>query len=228
MQTYIFMKLIPFSHVHPDDKNRMNTQLIDWVAKHQEPLVWLNGWKPGCVNVGAGQRVEVVVDVAEATKQGLIVVQRQGGGGTMYLSEDGEVSWAIIAPKAQLPEDINDIYKEICGRIVKALATIGITAHHKPINDVATENGKISGSTVRKTKGVTYVGGTLLYSINREQMWSVLYPNGVDDKGRNKNSLRLTSVQEESGATKEELISALTEGLTQDEYTSIELGDVLP
>lgn len=211
--------LIPFSHLHPEEKNRRNQALINWVSEHQQPVAWLNGWKPGCVNVGATQNIALVVDKAEAARQGLVVVQRQGGGGTMYLSEEGEVSWAIIVPETQLPQEITDIYTEVCGRVVTALARLGVSASHKSINDIITKHGKISGATARKTKGVVYVGGTLLWKVNRESVWRVLYPLGMDDKGRDKKILQLTSVFEECGASKQDTINALINALTKQTYT---------
>ncbi len=214
--------LITYTTLHPEEKNTINERIISQVAQTGRPVVCVHGWKPGCVNVGAGQDIAQAVDVQEAQRQGLVVVQRAGGGGTMYLSEDGEVSWMLAYPTRT--QDINEDYADVCGRVVDALATLGIEAQHKPINDVVTANGKISGATARRTQGVTYVGGTLLYSVDREKLWAALYPHGVDSKGRAVSTRALTSVQEECGASKQELICALQHALTQGRF---EVADAL-
>ncbi len=144
-----------------------------------------------------------------------VLVRRQGGGGTTYLTEDGEITWGIVAPDNYFPDDVNKIYQEVCGQIAEGLEEIGIEARHEPINDIVTENGKISGATMKREDGVVYVGGTLLYKTDPEEMFTLLTPNEdkLKDKQIEEFRDRVTSVEQESDASFEEAVEALKKAL---------------
>jgi len=165
-------RFIPFRHYNPYIKTALNKVVVDVVKKTGEPIIWLAGWKPSCVNIGYSQKIRDVINLEEVKKFGLIIVRRQGGGGAVYLSDDGEISWSIVAPVEYFPEDINKIYKRVCGRVIQALREI--TARHKPVNDIVTEKGKVSGVTIKKDHSVVYVGGTLLYDVDKSMLKKVL------------------------------------------------------
>ncbi len=167
-------RFIPFKYYNPFLKIALNEVAVSSAKK--APIIWLAGWKPSCVNIGYGQHVRDVVNIAEASKRKILVVRRQGGGGAMFLSEKGEISWSVVAAEKYFPSDLNRIYERVCGRIVNALKDLGIDSWHKPVNDVVTEAGKVSGATVKKENGVVYVGGTLLYSVDADLMRKLLRP----------------------------------------------------
>ncbi len=169
-------RFIPFKHYSPYVKIALNEVAVDSVRKTSRPIVWLAGWKPGCINIGYGQHIADVVNLDEARKRKIPIVRRQGGGGAMFLSEKGEISWSVVAPERFFPQNPNKIYERVCARIVNALTDLGITSWHKPINDVVTEKGKISGATIKKEAGVVYVAGTLLYAADVELMRKLLRP----------------------------------------------------
>ncbi len=167
-------RFIPFKYYNPFLKIALNEVAVSSARK--SPIIWLAGWKPSCVNIGYGQHVRDVVNLAEAKKRKILVVRRQGGGGAMFLSEKGEISWSVVAPEKFFPNNLNEIYERVCGRVVNTLKDLGINSWHKPINDVITEAGKVSGATVKKENGVVYVGGTLLYSVDANLMRRLLRP----------------------------------------------------
>lgn len=169
-------RFIPFKKYSPHLKIALNEVVVDSVRRTGVPVVWLAGWKPSCVNIGYGQHIRDVVNLEEAQKRKISIVRRQGGGGAMFLSEKGEISWSVVAPERFFPKNPNRIYERVCARVVNALKDLGITARHKPVNDVVTENGKVSGATVKKENGVVYVGGTFLYDVNAELMRKLLRP----------------------------------------------------
>ena len=169
-------RFIRFKKYDPYLKIALNEVVVDSVKKTGVPVVWLAGWKPSCVNIGYGQHVRDVVNIEEAQKRKIPVVRRQGGGGAMFLSEKGEISWSVVAPEHFFPKNPNRIYERVCARIVNTLKDLGIKSWHKPVNDVVTDKGKISGATIKKDGSVVYVGGTLLYSVDSELMRSLLRP----------------------------------------------------
>ncbi len=173
----LFMwRFIPFKKYKPFVKIALNDIVVDSVRKTNRPVVWLAGWKPSCINIGYGQHIRDVVNLEEAKKHKIPIVRRQGGGGAMFLSEKGEISWSVVAPQKYFPDNPNKIYERVCARIVNALKDLGVKAWHKPINDVVTDKGKISGATIKKVKDIVYVAGTLLYAADADLMRKLLRP----------------------------------------------------
>jgi len=224
-------RFIPFKHYDPFVKIALNQVAIDSVKKTGRPIVWLAGWKPSCVNIGFGQKIRDVLNLEEVKKQNLVVVRRQGGGGAMYLSEHGEISWAIIAPEQYFPKNLNEIYTEICGKVISALREIGISASHKPINDIVTRNGKVSGTTVKKEHGVVYVAGTLLYDIDAKLLTKLLRPENDSLKRKSvpEKEKKVSAVSQESNASFSQTLQSLKANLLkevpylQEEWSSKEL-----
>ncbi len=208
-------RFIPFQHYNPYFKTGLNKALIESVRESSEKIIFLSGWKPDCVNIGYSQKIEEEVDLNEVKERDLVVVRRQGGGGTTYLTEDGEITWGIVGPEENFPEDVNMIYQDICGKIASELEKIGIKAEHEPINDIVTEEGKISGATLKREDGVVYIGGTLLYKTNPYEMFQVLTPGEekIADKKIEKFEDRVSSIKEESDASFEDTVEALKKGL---------------
>lgn len=209
------IRFVPFRYYTPYFKTGLNQALIDSVSETRQETVFLAGWDRDTVNVGYGQKVKEEVDLEEAEKRDITIVRRQGGGGTTFLTRKGEITWGIVAPEENYPEDVNKIYRQVCGKIADGLEEIGIDARHEPINDIVTEKGKISGATVKRKNSAIYIGGTLLYRVDPEKMFSVLTP--AEDKLKDKQiqdyKERVSSVSEETEASFEETVSALKNAL---------------
>jgi len=218
-------RFIQFQHYNPYFKTGLNQALMESVRETSKPVIFLSGWKPNAVNLGYSQSFEEEVNQEEFEKRDdVVLVRRQGGGGATYLTEDGEITWGLVAPNEEVPEDVNKLYRKICGEIAEGLSSIGIEAKHEPINDVVTEECKISGATMKRKDGVTYIGGTLLYEVNAEEMFSLLTPDEdkMEDKQIREFRERVTSVKRESDASFEESVNALKKGLTKNRSFEID------
>lgn len=207
-------RFIEFRHYDPHLRLGLNEAVLDHVAGGGAPTISMSGWKPSCINIGYTQDVDKVVDREAAAKHGLIVVRRHTSGGAMVLTEEGEICWGLTAPESMLPPGTAPVYELTSGILIDALGTLGIEANHKPINDVVTTNGKISGAAMRRSRGVVYVSGTLLYRVQRELLLDILKPENDAQKDSLPEKLkRVTSIEEESDATREETIAALRAAL---------------
>jgi lipoate-protein ligase A len=222
-------RYIPFQHYNPYFKTGLNKALMESVREGSEPVVFLSGWKPNAVNLGYSQSFEEEVNQEEFDERDdVVLVRRQGGGGATYLTEDGEITWGIVAPEEEFPDDVNKVYQQVCKTIAEGLEEIGIEAEHQPINDIVTDDGKISGATMKRKDGVVYVGGTLLYSVDAEEMFSLLTPDEdkLKDKQIKEFRERVSSVENESDASFDEAVEALKKGLLEDrEFRVSELTD---
>lgn len=218
-------RFIPFKRYDPYIKIALNEVAINSVRKDNRRIIWFAGWKPSCINIGYGQRIRDVINLEGANKLGLAIVRRQGGGGAMYLDEKGEITWNIIAPEEYFPKNINKIYEKVCNSVVEALKELDITSRHKPINDVVTEKGKISGATLKRDNGIVYIAGTLLYDVNKQILEKILRPE--KDIGKRKSlpekEKRVTAVCKESRASFKETLEILKRNFLKDiEYEEID------
>jgi lipoate-protein ligase A len=212
-------RTIPFRRYDPYRKTGLNDAALR-SAEQGQATFWFAGWDRACINVGRSQRVSDEVDLTAAREDSIPIVRRQGGGGAMYLTPDGEITWGLAAPSSTFPDGLEDIYAEVCGRVVAALEDIGIDARHEPINDVVTPGGKISGATARRGDGAVYVGGTLLYRIDPDEAFRYLTPGEEKDKHRESDlGDRITSINDRSDASRDDVIAAVRKAFLHDRRT---------
>jgi len=192
---------------------------MESVRDSGEEIIFLAGWDRKCVNLGYSQNFGEEVNVDEfQDREDVALVRRQGGGGATYLTPEGEITWGIVAPEEEFPDDINRIYEEVCTKIAEDLEEIDVEAEHEPVNDIVTGRGKISGATLKREEGVIYIGGTLLYENNPEEMFSLLTPS--EDKKKDKQiedyRNRVSSIENESEASFEDARESLKQALLKD------------
>lgn len=210
-------RFIPFQRYDPFFKTGLNDALMDSVGNGGDPIVFVAGWDRKTVNVGRSQNIKKRVNLETAKEDGVTVVRRQGGGGTTFLTPGGEITWGVVAPDEEFAEDVNEIYRNRCQVIAEALSELGIEARHEPVNDVVTEKGKISGSTVRRRDGITYFGGTLLYEVDPEEMFRYIAPSDDKKKGKQIEDFeeRVNSVKSEANVSFEEAREVLKQKLLE-------------
>lgn len=221
-------RYLPFKKYNPYFKTGLNTALINNVSETGKPFVFLAGWNRRTVNIGYSQKVEEEVNLDKVEEENIALVRRQGGGGTTYLTPNGEITWHMIAPEKYFPSDLTEIYEKICGKIGEGLSNNGINAYHEPVNDIVTDQGKISGSTAKKSSGVVYTAGTLLYEVNPNEMFSVITPSQdkLKDKQVGDFRDRVTSIRQHKDWSYSETVEILKETLlTNKVYTISKLSD---
>ncbi len=181
------------------------------------PTIRFFTWKPSSVSIGNFQGAEQEVNVDVCRKEGISIVRRITGGGSVYHDNKGEITYSVIAPEEFFSKDIVKSYEEICTWIIRGLEKLGVKAVFKPINDVHVQGRKISGSAQTRRKGVLLQHGTILYDADNERIALLL--KGRTDKYNEKLTRsvkkRITCVKEHCNATKEELISALEESFSK-------------
>ncbi|WP_424356593.1 lipoate--protein ligase family protein [Methanocella sp. MCL-LM] len=180
------------------------------------PTIRFYRWKPSAVTIGCFQCLQDEVNVAGCKEKGIDVVRRRTGGGAVYHDYAGEITYSVIAPERYFPKDIKASYKEICGWIIDGLSAAGIKAEFRPINDVIVNGRKISGSAQTRRQGVLTQHGTILYSVDRDSMFSVLKPSEkkLTDKAATTFKDYVTSASEEGCPSLQLLYNALLLGFT--------------
>jgi lipoate-protein ligase A len=198
---------------HPARMNMAIDEAIAEMLSYNEasPTIRFYGWDPSAVSIGCFQNLEDEVDVQRCGDLGVDIVRRRTGGGAVYHDKDGEITYSVICPESMVDKDINAMYRQICGYVVKGLKMVGIEAEFRPINDITVNGRKISGSAQTRRSGIFTQHGTVLYSVNPDVMFSVLKVDRekVVSKGASDRADLVTSVAKESKATKNEVLAAL-------------------
>ena len=181
------------------------------------PTIRFYEWKSSAVVIGYFQQLHDVVNVDACKRFDVDVVRRITGGGAMYLDQRGEITFSVITPERQL-FDINQSYRAVCGWVIKGLASVGITASFRPINDIVVDERKISGSAMTRKFGASMVHGTLLYDVDPERMFTMLrVPRAKRaDKPVQDLHASVTCVKEHAPIKKGELRSAIVEAFVED------------
>lgn len=173
-------------------------------------------WSPSAVSLGCFQSVEREVDLGVAKKYGVDVVRRITGGGAVFHDHDGELTYSVVCRQGDVPDEIIESYKLICGSLVRGFERLGLQAEFKPVNDVLANGKKISGSAQTRQWGSVLQHGTILISPNVRQMFELLRvsPEKISDKFIASVYERVTTVERELGRkpTFDEVRAAMVDG----------------
>ncbi len=136
-----------------------NQALEEYAFEHIVPgetlfMLWRN--EPAVV-CGCYQNVFAEVDMLRARDQGVRVVRRISGGGTVY-HDMGNVNYTVIAPAEETVD-----YARFIQPVVSALDHLGIPAVMSRTCDISVGGLKVSGSAQKTAKGRVLHHGTLLY-----------------------------------------------------------------
>ena len=122
-------------------------------------------WQPRpTVVVGNFQNIHEEVDTAYAAKRGIDVVRRMSGGGTVY-QDGGSIQYAFIERR---DGDID--FARYLAPICRVLNSLGIDAVPNGRNDITVDGKKVSGNSQYRVGGRTIHHGTLLFSVDIDEM----------------------------------------------------------
>lgn len=122
-------------------------------------------WQPRpTIVVGSFQNIHEEVDVAYATSHGIDIVRRLSGGGTVY-QDEGSIQFAFVE-KREGDIDFVRYLTPICA----VLRELGIDAEINGRNDITVDGKKVSGNSQYRAGGKTVHHGTLLFSVDIDEM----------------------------------------------------------
>ena len=146
------------------------------IKENTPNTIRLYRWKPSAVSIGYFQSIEKEVNLPACMEHGVDVIRRITGGGAVYHDYDGEITYSLVAPETdpRMPADILESYELICGAIANGLATLGVEAEFKPVNDIVAGGKKISGNAQTRRHGVVLQHGTIIVDSDIRRMFQVL------------------------------------------------------
>ncbi|MEE1620229.1 biotin/lipoate A/B protein ligase family protein [Zafaria sp. Z1313] len=188
-------------------------------AGTRNPTLRLWDWTEKAVVIGSFQSLRNEVDAEAAERHGVTVVRRISGGGAMFMEAGNCITYSLYLP-ASLVDGMSfaDSYAFLDAWVMEALAGLGVRAFYKPLNDIATDDGKIGGAAQKRLAG----GGllhhvTMSYDIDADKMTEVLRigREKLSDKGIASAKKRVDPLKRHTGRSRGEIIEAMMQTFTR-------------
>ena len=191
-------------------------------------------WYPSAVSIGRFQNVLNEINAEKCRENGVDIVRRITGGGTVYHDSQDEITYSVIAKEKDLgTQDVVYAYNKICNGLIQAAKMLDIRASFSPGDqrncpNIAVGGKKISGSAQYHKSGVLLQHGTFLLDANLQKMFTYLrvpWARTVEEIVCVAND-RITSVKRElkHGIPIEKVADVLVEGFAQALEVELEEG----
>lgn len=184
-------------------------------AGRRRPLLRIWDWDSPLVVIGSYQSLRNEIDPEGAQRHGIGVVRRITGGGAMFMEPGNCITYSLVVPTS-LVEGLSfeQAYAYLDDWVMGALAEIGVKARYVPLNDIASEQGKIGGAAQRRfADGVLLHHVTMAYDIDAQKMSEVLRigREKLSDKGTRSANKRVDPMRSQTGLAREEIIAGFLE-----------------
>ncbi|MFI6638003.1 biotin/lipoate A/B protein ligase family protein [Streptomyces sp. NPDC050504] len=206
------------------------------VAEGRRPptlRVW--EWGAPAVVIGSFQSLRNEVDPAGAERHGIQVVRRISGGGAMFIEPGNTITYSLSVPDSLVSGlSFADSYAYLDDWVLGALGDMGVKAWYQPLNDIATDAGKIAGAAQKRVVtggGAVLHHVTMAYDIDADKMLDVLRigREKLSDKGTKSAKKRVDPLRRQTGLAREAVIDRMIDsfrgryGLTGGEVTDEEM-----
>lgn len=186
-------------------------------------------WEPSTLSLGYHQDPETV-DWEHCEREDVTVTRRQTGGGGIYHDFDGDVSYSIVAPKAELPGDLLESYHLLCAPVLDAFSRLGVDADFveesmpeiwhpacylrelHPAHDIVAGGKKVSGNAQYRRNDSVVQHGSLTYSVRAAEHLGVFAGHDVTTE---RFTERVGGIDEFSDASRAETVSAVESALAE-------------
>ena len=209
-------RVLPERPLSPALNVALDEVLTDRLSKRlTPPTLRFWGWDAPAVVLGRTQSVANEVDADGAAALGVTVVRRISGGGAMFVQPRGAITYSLTLPDAALAGFSVRASYEVCDAwVVEALRSLGVDAHHVPINDIACADGKIGGAAQARRGGVVLHHTTIAYDLDNAEMARVLRIGRAKlrPKGTASAAKCVSPLARQTGLSREAVVEALRAG----------------
>lgn len=123
-------------------------------AGTRPPTLRIWEWSAPAVVIGRFQSLKNEVDPEGARRHGIEVVRRVSGGGAMFIEPGNSITYSLSAPQALVHGmSFQESYAFLDAWVLQALQGLGIKAWYQPLNDIASDIGKIGGAAQARRAG---------------------------------------------------------------------------
>jgi len=170
-------------------------------------------WDSSAVIIGSFQSLRNEVDSEAAERQGVRVIRRISGGGAMFMEPGNTITYSLYVP-ASLVDGLSfeQSYSFLDDWVLGALEDVGIKARYVPLNDIASEQGKIGGAAQKRiASGAVLHHATMAYDIDAQAMNDVLRigQEKLSDKGTTSAYKRVDPMRRQTGMARTQIIEAM-------------------
>jgi len=163
-------RLLDLTLPYPVENLALDEALLEELDEHRGDPV-LRFWESDrlFVVLGRASRLADDVDRAACERDGLSILRRASGGGTV-LQGPGCLSYALVFPLDWHPDlaDIRRTNRFILERNAGALREWESRTSFQGISDLAIDGMKISGNAQRRTKNALLFHGTILHGMSAD------------------------------------------------------------
>ncbi len=163
-------RLLDLSLPFPAENLALDELLLEELDKFGGTPV-LRFWESECLFVvlGRSSRVADEVDCAACEGDGIPILRRTSGGGTV-LQGPGCLSYAFVLPLDWHPDlaNIRSTNRFILERIATTLCQWEPATSVRGVSDLAIGNMKISGNAQRRTRNALLFHGTILHGMSAD------------------------------------------------------------
>ncbi|MDJ0351761.1 biotin/lipoate A/B protein ligase family protein [Pseudarthrobacter sp. PH31-O2] len=182
-------------------------------AGRRNPTLRFWDWEEPSVVIGSFQSFRNELDPAGVERHGISVVRRISGGGAMFMEAGNCITYSLYLPQS-LVDGISfaDSYGFLDAWVMSALEKVGISAFYVPLNDIATEQGKIGGAAQKRlANGGMLHHVTMSYDIDADKMVDVLRigKEKLSDKGSRSAKKRVDPLRRQTGLSRAEIVAAM-------------------
>ncbi|WP_114855209.1 lipoate--protein ligase family protein [Brachybacterium sp. YJGR34] len=183
----------------------------EMAAGRRGPTFRIWDWDSSLVVIGSYQSLRNEIDADGAARHGIGVVRRITGGGAMFMEPGNCITYSLVVPTS-LVEGLSfeQAYAYLDDWVMGALAEIGVRARYVPLNDIASEQGKIGGAAQRRfAGGVLLHHVTMAYDIDADVMGEVLRigREKLSDKGTRSANKRVDPMRSQTGLARDQIIA---------------------
>jgi len=184
-------------------------------AGRRNPTLRFWDWEEPSVVIGSFQSVRNEIHPDGVSRHGISVVRRISGGGAMFMEAGNCITYSLYLPQT-LVDGISfaDSYAFLDAWVMAALEKLGITAFYVPLNDIATDQGKIGGAAQKRlANGGMLHHVTMSYDIDADKMVEVLRigKEKLSDKGTTSAKKRVDPLRRQTGLARVEIVEAMME-----------------
>jgi lipoate-protein ligase A len=171
------MQLLDLTLATPEENVALDEALLEEadVAEHVSETLRIWESPSLAVVIGRSSRTELEVDLAYCAARNIPVLRRCSGGAAVVLGP-GCLMYSVVLSYTLRPElhMIDQAHRLVLGRIAESLQSLTLNVRHLGISDLALDNQKVSGNSLRCKRHAILYHGTLLYDFALDQLAACL------------------------------------------------------
>lgn len=176
-------------------------------------------WDSPLLVMGSFQSYDNEVDPEGCARHGITVSRRITGGGTMFMEAGNCITYSMVVPTSLVEGmSFEASYAYLDQWVMEALTKVGIKARYVPLNDIASEVGKIGGAAQKRfATGYTLHHVTMAYDIDATKMLECMRigREKLRDKGTASANKRVDPMRSQTGMAREDIIRVFMDHFAQ-------------